>query len=67
MKDFVANVICSLDSTPDSKVGVIRFSSTAEVIIPLAANQNLSDLATQVQANQYVSGGTATHKALNSW
>ena len=64
MKDFVANVTRSLESMPDSKVGVIRFSSSAEVIIPLAANQNLRELATQVEAIQYVSGGTATHEAL---
>ena len=64
MKNFVVNVTRSLESTPDSKVGVIRFSGSAEVIIPLAANQNLSDLATQVQAIRYTGGGTATHEAL---
>ena len=64
MKNFVANVTRSLDSTPNSKVGVIRFSGSAEVIIPLAPNQNLNDLATQVQAIRYTGGGTATHEAL---
>ena len=65
MKAFVGNVIRSLNSTADSKIGVIRFSSSPTVIIPLTATHNLTDLATQVQAIGYTGGGTATHTALD--
>ena len=65
MKAFVGNVIRSLNSTADSKIGVIRFSDDPAVIIPLASTRNLNDLATQVQLIRYIGGGTATDTALD--
>ena len=62
MKDFVADVIRALNATRASKIGVIRFSSSPRIVIPLASTHNLS---AQVQAIGYTSGGTATHTALD--
>ena len=64
MKSFVANVIRSLNTSTDSKVGVIRFSNSAQVVIPLQSTQDASGLATQVLAVGYTGSGTATHTAL---
>ena len=64
MKAFVANVIRSLNSSADSKVGVIRFSDNAQVVIPLQSTQDANGLATQVLAVGYTGSGTNTHTAL---
>ena len=64
MKAFVANVIRSLKSSADFKVGVIRFSRNAQVVIPLQSTQDASGLATQVLAVGYTGAGTATDTAL---
>ena len=65
MKDFVADVILSLNPTNGSKIGVIRFNSSPQIVIPLASNHNLSNLTAQVQAIGYTGGNTATDTALN--
>ena len=65
MKDFVADVILELNATSGSKIGVIRFSDNAELVIPLASVGNLSNLTAQVQAINYTGGSRATDTALD--
>ena len=65
MKGFVANVILSLNATEESRIGVINFSSSAELVIHLTAARDLNRLANQVGAIVYVGDGTRTDLALD--
>ena len=65
MKGFVVNVIRSLNATEESKIGVINFSSSPQLVVPLTSARDLSSLVNQVRAIEYIGGGTRTDTALD--
>ena len=66
MKDFVKSIISSFEIGADkTRVGVIRFASSASIVIPLGSVNNASQLNTSIDNIVYTGGGTATHLALN--
>ena len=66
MKDFVNNIISKFEIGADkTRVGVIRYASSASIVIPLGSINNDLLLNTSITNIAYTSGGTATHLALN--
>ena len=66
MKNFVKSVISNFEIGADKTcVGVIRFASSASIVIPLGSINNASQLNTSITNISYTGGGTATHLALN--
>ena len=66
MKNFVKTIISNFEiGTDKTRVGVIRFSSSASVVIPLGSINNASLLNTSITNIYYIGLGTATHLALN--
>ena len=67
MKNFVANTLLSnfTIGPADTRVGVIRYSGSPSIVIPLGSSNTYSQLATAVRSIQYTGGGTNTHLALN--
>ena len=65
MKNFVKTIISNFEiGANKTRVGVISFSSSASVVIPLGSINNASLLNTSITNIYYISGGTATHRAL---
>ena len=59
IKDFVNGIIESFDiSRGGANVAVVLFSDNVEVIFPLNAYYNKSDMTQAVEAMQYPHGGT---------
>ena len=66
MKNFVANVIANFEIRDNStRVGLIRFSSTASILIPLGSINNVQQLTTAINNVVYTGGGTGTDLALH--
>ena len=66
MKNFVKSVISNFEIGADkTHVGVIRFASSASIVIPLGSINKASQLNTSITNISYTGGGTATHLALN--
>ena len=67
MKNFVANILLSnfTIGPDDTRVGVIRYSGSPSIVIPLGSSNTYSQLATAVRNIRYTGGGTNTHLALN--
>ena len=66
MKNFVANVIANFEIRANStRVGLIRFSSTASILIPLGSINNAQQLTTAVNNVAFTGGGTRTDLALD--
>lgn len=65
MKDFVTNVTANFEIGPDStRVGVIRYASSASVVIPLGFYDNNDSLIDAVNDIAYTDGYTYTDQAL---
>ena len=66
MKNFVKTIISNFEiGANKTRVGVIRFSSSAFIVIPLGSINNAGQLNTSITNIYYTGGGTATHLALN--
>ena len=66
MKNFVTDVIANFEIRANStRVGLIRFSSTASILIPLGSINNVQQLTTAVNNVVYTAGGTRTDLALD--
>ena len=66
MKDFVKSVVSNFEIGADkTRVGVIRFATSASIVIPLGSVNNALQLNNSITNISYTGGGTATHLALN--
>ena len=66
MKNFVKTIISNFEiGANKTRVGVIRFSSSASIVIALGSINNAGQLRSSITNIVYTSGGTATHLALN--
>ena len=66
MKSFVKTIISNFEiGANKTRVGVVRFASSASIVIPLGSINDASLLNTSITNIIYTSGGTATHLALN--
>ena len=66
MKNFVNNIISNFEIGADkTRVGVIRFSDSASIVIPLGSINNATVLNTSVSNISYTRGYTYTNLALN--
>ena len=66
MKDFVKSVVSNFEIGADkTRVGVIRYASSASIVIPLGSINNALLLNTSIANINFTDGGTATHLALN--
>ena len=66
-KSFVVNLTMNFDIGPTgTHVGVIRFSSSPDVIIPLGSILTLEELVNAINNIYYTGGGTWTHLALDA-
>ena len=65
MKSFVKTIISNFEiGANKTRVGVIRFASSASVVIQLGSINNAGQLSSSITNIYYTSGGTATHRAL---
>ena len=66
MKTFVANLTKSFQIGQDAThVGVIIFSSTAHIEVPIGSILDSQSLVNAINSIVYTSGGTRTHRALD--
>ena len=66
MKNFVNNIISNFEIGADkTRVGVIRFSDSASVVIPLGSINNATVLNSSISSIFYSRGYTYTNLALN--
>ena len=66
MRDFVKSIISNFEIGADkTRVGVIRYASSASIVISLGSVNNASLLNTSIDNIAFTGGGTATHLALN--
>ena len=67
MKDFVKSIVSHFEIGFDkTRVGVIRFASSASIVIPLGSNNDALQLNNSITNIVYTEGmKTATHLALN--
>ena len=66
MKNFVADMLSGFTiGSDDTRVGVIRYSDSSSIVIPLGSSNTYSQLATAVRSIRYTGGGTNTASALN--
>ena len=65
MKDFVRRIVSNFENGADkTRVGVIRYDSSASIVIPLGSINNASQLNNSITNVNY-RGGTATHLGLD--
>ena len=66
MQNFVVNVIENFEIRANStRVGVIQYASSANIIIPLGSINNAEQLSTAIYSITYISGSTSTNLALD--
>ena len=66
MKNFVNSITSNFEIRAEKTcVGVIRFSSSASIVVPLGSINNTLQLSTSITSIVYTGGGTATDLALN--
>ena len=66
MKNFVNTIISNFEiGANKTRVGVIRFASSASIVIPLGSINNASQLNTSITNIYYTGGLTYTNLALN--
>ena len=66
MKDFVKSIVSNFEIGADkTRVGVIRFATSASIVIPLGSINNASQLHTSITNIVYTTGKTFTDLALN--
>ena len=66
MKNFVKTIISNFEiGANKTRVGVIRFASSASIVIPLGSINNASQLNTSITNIFYTAGNTYTNLALN--
>ena len=65
MKSFVKDILTSFEIASNAThVGVIRYDSSASIVIPLGSITNHTQLNNFIDNITYTGGGTATHLAL---
>ena len=66
IKDLIARMLSGFTIGPDdTRVGVIRYSRSSSIVIPLGSSNTYSQLATAVRGIGYSGGSTNTASALN--
>ena len=66
MQNFVVNVTSNFEIRANStRVGVILYSSSAYIIIPLGSINNFQQLSSAINNITYIGGGTSTDLALD--
>lgn len=66
MKEFVTDVISNFEiGSEATHVGVIRFASSASIVIPLGFYNNNDSLINAVNSIPYTGGSTRTYRALS--
>ena len=65
LKNFVINMLSIFTIGPDeTRVGVIRYSSSASIVIPLGSSGSYSELSSHINSILYAGGYTYTNEAL---
>ena len=65
MKSFVKDILTNFEIGPNAThVGIIRYASSASIVIPLGSITNHMQLNNSIDNIAYTGGGTATHLAL---
>ncbi|XP_019862223.1 PREDICTED: uncharacterized protein LOC109590790 [Amphimedon queenslandica] len=65
LKTFIIQILSSFTIGPDdTRVGVIRFSTDASIVIPLGSSGFFSELSSRINSISYDGGSTYTDKAL---
>ena len=66
MKDFVKSVVSNFEIGADkTRIGVIRYATSASIVISLGSINDASQLNNSITNIGYTGGGTATHLALD--
>ena len=66
MKNFVKNIVSNFDiGDNQTRIGIIEFSTTASIILPLGSINNTNQLNTFIDNIAYLNSGTRTDLALN--
>ena len=66
MKIYITNMLAAFNIGPDDiRVGVIRYSSSASIVIPLGFYNSYFQLSSAINNIQYTEGYTYTNLALN--
>ena len=66
MKNYIINMLAAFNISPvNTRVGVIRYSSSASIVIPLGLYSNYFQLRSAINSIRYTGGLTYTNLALN--
>ena len=66
MKNYIINMLAAFNISPDkTRVGVIRYSDNASIVIPLGSYNNYFSLSSAINSTVYTRGWTYTDQALN--
>ena len=66
LRNFVVDVIAQFEIRANStRVGVIRYASSAAIVIQLGSINNVQQLTTAINNIAFTGGGTSTHAALD--
>ena len=66
MKTYIVNMLAAFSISPDkTRVGVIRYSTSASIVIPLGSYNNYSSLSSAINSILYTGGSTYTDLALD--
>ncbi|XP_011408989.2 PREDICTED: collagen alpha-3(VI) chain-like, partial [Amphimedon queenslandica] len=65
LRNFIINMLSIFTIGPDkTRVGVIRYSSSASIVIPLGSSGSYPELSSHISSISYTGGGTYTDEAL---
>ena len=66
MKSYIVNMLSGFTiGSDDTRVGVIRYSTRASIVIPLGSYNSNSQLSSAINSIEYIGGSTNTNLALN--
>ena len=66
MKSYIVNMLSGFTiGSDDTRVGVIRYSTSASIVIPLGSYNSYSQLSSAINSIEYSGGSTYTYRALN--
>ena len=66
MKTYIVNMLSGFTiGSDDTRVGVIRYSTSASIVIPLGSYNSYSQLSSAINSIDYNGGSTYTYRALN--
>ena len=66
MKNYIINMLAAFNISPvNTRVGVIRYASSASIVVPLGLYGNYFQLRSAINSIRYTGGHTYTNLALN--